>query len=187
MPVPQCRSGNAPQGRSNKPAASGLSWERDPGDRNVYLFFFFLLCFLVVATLVTPEAPHKPFGLHRLGQDRALLTGGSFGGASILSFKVASRKNFLSPVRLIHENLLFGHLIARDAWGSGCRRTEEAAQGSYPNLHGVPLLHLAAAMGSIPLGKLFVQPQNPSHEGGRAHQHPGPGWPLRAQRLIAVP
>lgn len=158
-----------------------------PWGQKCLFVFFFLLCFLVVATLVTPEAPHKPFGLHRLGQDRALLTGGSFGGASILSFKVASRKNFLSPVRLIHENLLFGHLIARDAWGSGCRRMKQAAQGSYPNLHGVPLLHLTAAMGSIPLGKLFVQPQNPSHEGGRAHQHPGPGWPLRAQRLIAVP
>lgn len=58
---------------------------------------------------------------------------------------------------------------------------EEAVQGSHPYLHRAPLLRLAAAIGNIPLAELFVQPQNPSHEDGRAHQHPGPGWYLKAQ------
>lgn len=132
MTIPQCRLGNSPQGRSNKPAASGLSWEQK------HVFGFFLLCFLVVATLVTPEASQKSFRLHHAGIGQGTAHWSIFWRCFHSQLHVCRQEElqFLSPITLIHENLLFGHLIARNAWGSGCRRMEEAVEGSCPYLTG---------------------------------------------------
>lgn len=68
--------------------------------------------------------------------DMMLSAEASRGDASFSVLLLQIRRELFLPVRPIHTNMLFGHLTARDAPASGCRRMEEAVpaavQGLYP-------------------------------------------------------
>lgn len=96
--------------------------------------------------------------------DTMLSAEASFGGSSFSAFLLQIRRKtffffLIFILRLIHENLFFGHLLARDALVLGCRRMEGAVpagvQGSYPSFAPFPPT-CGHCEGSILLAEQFV-------------------------------
>lgn len=132
-----------------------------------------LLCGGWEAQAVTPAARKARCTARGVGQfalaaqetwDSMLFAEASFGGASFSAFLLRIRRKpffffFIFILRVIHENLFFGHLLARDAPVLGCRRMEGAVpagvQGSYPSFASFspPCGHCE---GSILLAEQFV-------------------------------